>query len=90
MIAQEIGSFFIVLAVAVCVAGAIGALYATGLRLWMGGVHAGSSGAGTAAPATSGQAGQSMTPRRIGAIACFAACVAIVLVALWLMIPMFH
>lgn len=83
MIAQEIGSFFIVLAVAVCVAGGIGLLYAVGLRLWLGGTVArGGEASGCPAGPTPG--------RRVGAIACFAACVLIVLFALWLMIPVFY
>ncbi|MBS5450675.1 MAG: hypothetical protein KHY83_00790 [Coriobacteriia bacterium] len=44
MVAEEIGSFVLVLVVAVCVAGAISALYATGLRLWgAGGGEAGAN-----------------------------------------------
>ena len=77
MIAEEIGSFFAVLVVAVCAAGGIGALYALGLRFWLGETQ--SDGDASGAPA-----------RRAGAIACFAACICIVLFALWLMIPAFH
>ena len=51
-------------------------LYATGLRLWAG---SGVDGEGNA-----------HLMARLGSVVCFAACIAIVLFALWLMIPMFH
>lgn len=73
---EEVSSFFAVLVVAVGVAGVIGSLYATGLRLWAQGEVD-----------TSGNA-HLMT--RLGSVVCFVACVAIVLFALWLMIPLFH
>lgn len=69
-------NFVLVLAVAVGVAGAIGLLYASGLRLW-------------AAGALDGK-GNAHLGHRIVSVICFAACVAIVLFALWLMIPAFH
>ena len=75
MIEKEIVNFVMVLVVAVCVAGSIATLYASGLRLW-------------AAGETDTQAAH-LTSRILSAI-CFAACVAIVLFALWLMIPSFH
>ena len=73
---QEITSFVTVLVVAICVACAISTLYATGLRLWAG---SGVDGEGNA-----------HLMARLGSVVCFAACIAIVLFALWLMIPMFH
>ncbi len=75
MIGHEIMNFVTVLVAAVCVAGSIAVLYASGLRLW-------------AAGETDTQAAH-LTSRILSAI-CFAACVAIVLFALWLMIPAFH
>lgn len=73
---QEITSFVTVLVVAICVACVISTLYATGLRLWAG---SGVDGEGNA-----------HLMARLGSVVCFAACIAIVLLALWLMIPMFH
>lgn len=76
MIATEITSFVTVLVVAVCVASAISVLYASGLRLWAdGGVDA---------------QGNAHLLHRVVSVLCFTACVAIVLFALWLMIPLFH
>lgn len=75
----EAMDFIIVLAVAVVVAGLIGTLYATGIRLWAQGVTA------------EGEVEHSShLSARVGAVVCFAACVVIVLFALWLMIPVFH
>lgn len=71
----EVLNFVRVLAVTVGVACSVGALYASGLRLWL----------------TSGTpGGQVVTGRRAGAVALFVACAAVVLVALWLIIPAFH
>lgn len=73
---QEFINFFTVLVVAVGVASAIGGLYASGLRLWAAGeVDA---------------AGNAHLFTRLASVLCFAACVFIVLFALWLMIPQFH
>lgn len=76
VIEQEIMSFLTVLIVAVVVAGGISTLYALGIRLWAAGL-------------VETDSGTHMLPR-LGSIICFAACVAIVLFALWLMIPLFH
>lgn len=73
---QEASSFVTVLVVAICIASAISILYATGLRLW----------AGSAVDAE----GNAHLMARLGSVVCFAACVVIVLFALWLMIPVFH
>ncbi len=76
MITTEISSFITVLVVAICVASAISVLYASGLRLWAaGGVDA---------------QGTPHLMHRVFSVICFTACVAIVLFALWLMIPFFH
>ncbi len=77
MVMQEIGSFIAVLVVAVGVAAVIGTLYATGLRLW-------------AKSEPQGEGGSVNAGARAGSITCYAVCVAIVLFALWLMIPLFH
>ncbi|MDO5334816.1 MAG: hypothetical protein Q4F23_01895 [Coriobacteriia bacterium] len=69
-------SFVAVLAVAVAVAGAIGLLYASGLRLWAAGALDSS--------------GNAHLGYRIVSVLCFSACAVIVLFALWLMIPAFH
>lgn len=74
---QELINFATVLIVAVGIAGGIGVMYASGLRLW----------------AKSGAAEGDGSPNylvRFASVACFAACVVVVLFALWLMIPMFH
>ncbi len=75
---QEVMNFATVLVVAVCIAGGIGVMYSSGLRLW----------------AKSGSAeGADGSPNyliRFASVVCFAACVVVVLFALWLMIPMFH
>ena len=75
MIASELINFETVLAVAVGVACAISVLYASGLRLW-------------AAGDVDAQGAHLL--HRVVSVVCFTACVAIVLFALWLMIPMFH
>ena len=74
---EEVISFFTVLIVAVVVAGAVSTLYASGLRLWS---HGEEMAEGESAHIT----------WRIGGAVCFAACAAIILFALWLMIPLFH
>lgn len=76
MLLQEVMSFVTVLVVAVVVAGAVSALYASGLRMWSRGEELAESNA--------------HLMWRVGGAVCFAACVAIVLFALWLMIPIFH
>ena len=76
MISQEIVSFITVLVVAVCVASSISVLYASGLRLW--------------ARADGDAERDWRIITRLGSAVCFAACIAIVLFALWLMIPLFH
>lgn len=74
---EEVMNFVTVLVVAVVIAGGIGTMYATGLRLW-------------ARSAAAEQEGDNFMGSRIASVACFAACVLVVLFALWLMIPMFH
>lgn len=76
MITTELVNFATVLATAVGVACVISLLYASGLRLW-------------AAGALDAQ-GNAHLLHRVVSVICFTACVAIVLFALWLMIPMFH
>lgn len=53
-------------------------MYASGLRLW----------AKSGSP--EGSDGSPNYLVRFASVACFAACVVVVLFALWLMIPMFH
>ena len=73
---QEFINFATVLVVAVCVAGMISTLYASGLRLWAaGGLD---------------REGYARIMPRVGSVICFAGSVFIVLFALWLMIPIFH
>lgn len=88
MLMQEAISFATVLLVAVCIAGAVSVLYAFGLRFWsrasadaltIGHLHAAESAHNRIHVIT-----------RLAAALCFAACAAIVLFALWLMIPAFH
>lgn len=74
---EELMSFVTVLVVTVVVAGAVSTLYASGLRLWSRGEELAE---GESAHIT----------WRIGGAVCFAACVVIILFALWLMIPIFH
>jgi hypothetical protein len=71
----EITNFVLVLVVAVGVATSIAVLYSSGLRLW-------------AAGETDTEAPHLM--KRTLSCVCFAMCAAIVLFALWLMIPAFH
>ena len=74
---QEVINFLTVLLVAVGIAGGIGTMYASGLRLW-------------ARSAVAEQEGDSYLGSRVVSVACFVACVVVVLFALWLMIPLFH
>ena len=76
MIMQELLNLALVLAVAVFTAGSIATLYASGLRLW--------------AAADADLSRPAHITRRVGSAVCFAACVFIILFALWLMIPIFH
>ena len=76
MIEQEILSFATVLVVAVVIACAVSTLYAFGIRLWARG--------------TAESEGGTHLTLRLASCVCFAACIAIVLFALWLMIPVFH
>lgn len=76
MLVEEITSFVLVLVVTVGVAGVISSLYAVGLRLWAQG-------------AVDAEGGSGLITRLFSAV-CFAACIVIVLFALWLMIPIFH
>lgn len=69
-------NFIIVLVSAVCISGVIGSLYANGVRLL--------------AVAQGDAEGTHHMRSRIGAAACFALCAAVVLFALWLIIPFFH
>lgn len=73
---QEIMSFLTVLGVDICVAGSICSLYAFGIRMW--------------AQSTAGGEGEVHIGSRIVSACCFAACVAIVLFALYIIIPVFH
>ena len=79
MLLQEITSFVTVLLVTACIASAVSVLYAFGLRLWV---------------AADGERGETRIPGhlmgKLASAGCFAACVAIVLFALWLMVPLFH
>lgn len=83
---QELMSFAIVLVVAVCVAGTVSVLYACGLQLLQSQATDGARGADTASSAGTENARTHSALRRFGAVACFAACVAIVLVALYLIV----
>ena len=74
---QEVINFLTVLLVAVGIAGGIGTMYASGLRLW-------------ARSAVAEQEGDGYLGSRVASVACFVACVIVVLFALWLMIPLFH
>ncbi len=73
---MNIINFLIVLVCAVGIAGMLAALYANGVRLL---AHA----------ATDEESIHHMSSR-VGAAFCFGVCIAIVLFALWLIIPMFH
>lgn len=74
---QEIASFLTVLVADICIAGCIGTLYAGGLRLWARGSMVDSEG-------------NARLGARIGSVCCFTLCVAIILFALYLIIPIFH
>lgn len=76
MLLEEVANFVLVLVVTVGVAGVISSLYAVGLRLWARG--------------TVDVEGGSHFITRLFSAVCFAACIVIVLFALWLMIPIFH
>lgn len=69
-------NLFIVLVCAVGIAGSLAALYANGVRLL--------------AAASVDAEGIRHMKSRVGAAFCFAVCIAIVLFALWLIIPAFH
>lgn len=71
---QEVTGFVAVLVTTVAVAALIAVLYSFGLRLWEKGIQ--------------GQRGA--TAAKTVSVACFAACIAIVLLALWLIVPVFH
>ena len=85
MMLQEIISFVTVLVVAICIASAVSVLYAFGLRLLSRASESASSGVAI---------GLHRAPAhiftRLAAAMCFALCAAIVIFALWLMIPAFH
>ncbi len=73
---MEFLNLLLVLGVDILVAGAVSCLYATGLRFFIGtGV---------------GEDGQKTGVNRPVAYICFAACICIVVFALWLIIPAFH
>lgn len=76
MVEQEIVSFVTVLVVAVVIASVVSSLYALGLRFWAQG-------------AVEADGGAHLTSRLVSCV-CFALCVAIVLFALWLIVPLFH
>lgn len=73
---QEVLSFLTVLVTDICVAGAICVLYSCGIRMWARGAV--------------DSAGNAHLGARIVSVCCFSACVAIVLFALYLIIPIFH
>ncbi len=73
---EQAMNFLLVLGVAVAIAGSVGSLYASGLRLWAKGV-------------LDKQGNAELLPR-IGSVICFGGCVVIVLFALYLIIPAFH
>ncbi len=73
----ELINFLTVLVVAVGVASSIAVMYATGLRLWERSAVAKQEGSGYFGP-------------RLASVACFTACMVVVLFALWLMIPQLH
>ena len=74
---EEVFNFLTVLIVAVVIASGIGTMYASGLRLW-------------ARSAAAESKGQGYMGSRVASVACFVACVVVILFALWLMIPIFH
>lgn len=73
---QEIAGFLTVLVTDIVIACSIAALYSSGLRLWARGTKVTTTG--------------SHITLRVASSLCFAACVAIVIYALWYMIPYFH
>lgn len=72
---MQFTNFLLVLVVAVAIASCVGALYASGLRLLVG---------------DAGNEGHTPGGRKALAYLCFAACIAIILYALYLIIPVFH
>lgn len=76
MVEQEIVSFVTVLVVAVVIASVVSSLYALGLRFWAQGAVEADGGAHLIS--------------RLASCVCFVLCVAIVLFALWLIVPLFH
>ena len=72
---NELVNLAAVLACTVGISVLVGMLYAAGLRLWE------SSSVSSSVVHMAGRA---------ASVACFAGCAAIVLAALWLMIPVFH
>ena len=73
---QEIIKLGMVLVCSVGIASLIAILYSTGLRLW--------------SVSAQDKEGIAHMSSRIGSALCFAGCIAIVIFALWLMIPFFH
>lgn len=73
---MNIVNFLIVLVCAVGIAGMLAALYANGVRLL--------------AHSSADEEGIHHMSSRVGAAFCFSVCAAIVLFALWLIIPVFH
>lgn len=73
---REVLDFVIVLAATVGIASSIALLYSLGLRLWEGG--------------TKIRRVRAPQLRRLGGIICFMLCIAIVVYALWLIVPAFH
>jgi hypothetical protein len=73
---EQAMNFLLVLVTAVAIAGSVGTLYASGLRLWAEGIV--------------DDKGHAELLPRIGSVICFGGCVVIVLFALYLIIPAFH
>lgn len=69
-------SFLIVLLVATAITTTVTSLYALGLRLWASSVVT--------------ARGEANLLARTASVLCFTVCVAIVLFALWLIVPQFH
>jgi hypothetical protein len=72
---MQVANFFLVLAVATGIACGVGFLFASGLRLLVG---------------DEGRQNQVGSARKALAYLCFAGCVAVVVYALYLIIPVFH
>lgn len=77
---SEVIDFFVVLIVAVVVAGVIGSLYAFGVRNM---IESNEDMQGN-------KLAQVDTTKRTIALVCFGLCICIIIFALWLMIPAFH